>query len=101
MTFCEKPAKFSKKLKTKSARKTTVRIFQITLERGRAAAIVKGGGNDGFRMTGGGVSGDVGGELPGGAPADSGVGGSSSIMNEPCHKPRQRASANTIPMLKK
>src|SRR5580700_11466020 len=53
----EKPAKFHKRLITKSPRKTTVRTFQSTLERGRGGGNVKGGGAvGGVGMTGGGVT---------------------------------------------
>jgi hypothetical protein len=81
----------NKRLNTSNTRKTTVRTFQIALERGRCGGIIMGGGGGGVRMTGGGG----GGGLPGGVSADSGVGGSSSIMSKACHKPRRRASANT------
>jgi hypothetical protein len=83
----EKPARLYKRLITKSARKTTVRIFQITLERGLGGGKVNGGGAWwGVGMTGGGVTGGV---VP-----DSGDGGWSSIMSGAYRKPRWRASAN-------
>jgi hypothetical protein len=67
---------------TNSSRKTTVRIFQIALDRWRGGMVKGGGVCGGVRMTGGGViGGDGGGGLSCGALADSGDGGRSSIMS--------------------
>ena len=74
MTTREKPAKWPKRLKTNNPRKTTVRTFQIALERGRGGRLNGGGvSGGGVPMTGGGAAG--GGGLAGGAWDGSGVGG--------------------------